>query len=79
MLKRWAEVNNGKPGPHSRGGQARCQYRHLVCPWGTHRETGKWAHVKAMEGGEGGFEAQLLFLCDGDCDSHWGAGMSHCG
>lgn len=44
----------GKPGPHSRGGQARCQYRHLVCPWGTHRETGEWVHVKAMEGCEGG-------------------------
>lgn len=39
-------------------------------PWGTHRETGEWVPVKAMEVGERGFEAQLLFLCDGDCNGH---------
>jgi hypothetical protein len=41
-----------------------------VLPWGTHRETGEWGDVKAKDGGEGGFEGELLFLCDGDCDGH---------
>lgn len=68
MLKRWAEVINGKSGLHGKV-QLQAVQRHQPCPGG-HTETGEWVDVKAMEGAEGGFEAELSFLCDGDCDCH---------
>lgn len=51
------EVNNGKPGPtavEARQGASPGCTETSTLPWGTHRETGEWVHVKAMEVDEGG-------------------------